>query len=336
MNKNVTLENVNLSYDHTTGCVVVKSKDKRIKGKPFKITIGAHSESYKTLIELLEKEKAINTNEVTIPTRIDISNPLELEVEDKDPRYVFKLGESFGKKQVELDIRVSPNTLIAGNAGSGVPILQRNIIAHAFAHEEIQMWAIDLSGIEIASKVYKYREQDKIAKSLDEAVLLALQLSTELERRYEILERMKKNNVRELEESLPTIYFMVDNHYGHIFSEDKFFTKDATLSSNEEKLLLLQKTIGSVLRLGRAGGIRTFVCTPTKYARFIPGESKANLDNRILMGGNDNADSVAVLGTKSNFGGSLTNKSGRGILRVYSEPQELFETYYLSPDAMKN
>jgi len=324
MEDSTQLADVRISYDHKNGSIRLLSSDPRLAGKPFQLTITANSDSYKSLFELLENQGLVDMSKLDIPRGLKIDSVEVLAVENRDPRSSIQIGEGFANTPITLDLRVSPHVLIAGSAGSGKSVVLRNFIAHGLAHESIELRVIDLKRIEFAG--YKYRAQDQIVTTIADSFTMLRKVSDSLTKRYSLLDKAKVKTYRDLPDELPAIYVVIDELSSLLTTSNDF----PYAHQVEMKWL-----ITNIVKLGRAVGIYGIFGAQRIDADIIPGEINQNIETRILMGNSTPATAFSILGATPQFGGSLLNVRGRGIIKINGAKQELFQGFFLPLDKLK-
>jgi hypothetical protein len=81
-----------------------------------------------------------------------------------------------------------------------------------------------------------------------------------------------------------------------------------------------QSMIGSIARLGRAGGVHLMVATQRPDAKLLPGELKANLGMRLACGQMNPTASAMTLDSSSAVS-TPGNPKGRAVISVYGHEQ---------------
>ncbi len=316
------LDDVTLSYDYSNGAIRILSNDSRLEGKSFQLTVTSNSDSYKSLLTLLENEGLVDMSKVNIPRTAKISSITELAVAGQDPRDFIKLGIGLADKSVELNLATSPHVLVMGPTGSGKSVVLRNFLAHGLAHDEIQIYGIDLKRVEFSA--HKYRPQDKWAYSKEDAFALLRQLADVLRGRYDMMQKAGVNSYKQLPDT-PAIYLVIDEAFQMLVPEANY---------PNAYQVEINWLINSFAKLGRAAGIHCIFGTQRASIDVIGGELKANLSTRILMGNLPAKVAIDELGFRPEFGGALLTTRGRGIVTVYGV-QTLFQGFFLPIDLLK-
>lgn len=324
MKNSLKLKDVSFALDPATASIILKSDDKNLKGKPFKLTLNSNSESYKTLFSLLESEGLASLDPSLLATSIRIDDASATDVQGSDPRSSLYVGETFYNKPMALELTHFPHTLIVGSAGSGKSVITRTIITHALAHDEIEIRGIDLKAVELTN--HSYRDCDVIATTLDETVKLVDDLLIETKRRFAILEQQKLTDY--LKTELPAIYFIVDEY------AILLHTPEASDVDNAIELEIKQK-IQELAGLGRAAGVYLFISTQRPDHSVIEPGLRYLLDNHILMGLSTPMTERLALNAKAYFGEVLRRNRGRGIISRAGQ-QEIFQAYFLPYGKLKH
>jgi DNA segregation ATPase FtsK/SpoIIIE-like protein len=139
---------VRVSYDEKTDSVHITSKDKDLPTeRGFHLTLNGGKDAEYILRTLLEKEGLIPEDRFkVIPTHLCFDDAINTDKWDK-----FPLGLHANGEEAVWDSSRSSNLLLAGSAGTGKSVIQRNIIFHCLRHpEKWVFFGIDLRRVALA------------------------------------------------------------------------------------------------------------------------------------------------------------------------------------------
>lgn len=324
--KNLRLS-MDAHFDSRNGTIVLNSKDRKLKGEPFQLKLSSDSSSYETVFRALVGAGLVDPDgSLDAPKAAYVQSYDDLSIEDKDPRTSFAVGLLGEVERLQFDLRKAPGTLIGGYTGSGKSILQRNILSYAMGQEEIEAWGVDLTLVELGPLFH--RPQDRLATTLRGAVELLENLQGELTRRYALMKREGFNHFEKVSGG-KAIYLYLSEFASLIPSREVSNAEEEALKESAAAL------IASISLRGRAAMIYTFLDGRSDF-NTLPGETKANLGRRIVLGRMSSQDAISVLGQPLSYGAAFLSVPGRGVCRVYSGPQELFQTYFGSLELMRS
>jgi len=326
--KYLQLDDTRAYYDQKSGSVRLISKDKRLRGEPFQINLVRDAPTTESLVKLLAAEGIIDPREHELPTRVAL--PRKLPPEDStvlegeraqrrtDPRLNFLLGSTFGDRKLEIDLGIAPNTLIAGRPGSGKTVLLNSLREQALdrPHSAIHWVAVD-SDAQLADATTR-RHQDRFASNLDETAKLVEDLRRLMVERFKLMDEQDANSWDQVEGVDPQ-YLFLDGLWSALPDAENYLVP--------KEIWDIRNSLGSILRIGRAAGVYIFTVEQTPSSDIIPGEFKANMGRRILMGENDSATETLTLGISSSYRGDILNSPGRGVIRTYASKIRAFQAF---------
>lgn len=230
--------------------------------------------------------------------------------------------------EVCIDIKQYPHTLIAGTAGSGKSVIQRNIVFHVIQHsEQMVLLGIDLKKVELGPYKEYQPAVGKIGTNLEDAIEILRYTTETMYDRYQKMEDSKVKNFADYinpESGKPDkfILLMIDEAYS-LFSPEGIETEEG--KKRDELHREATTLVGDLLKLGRAAGIHLVMATQRPDAKYITGEMKAQIDIRIAAGRMDTIPSTMVL--DSSAATRLPSIKGRGVVSVGGLTEE-FQGYY--------
>ena len=188
-------------------------------------TIKKHKDDIASVLE--------SKGEMRILTPIPGTSLLGIEVESAD-RSAIKLkkkdlteglelpiGTDVAGEGITADLRDMPHLLIGGASGSGKSVLLHTLltaITKQMTPEELELVLIDPKRVELSAFARKkHLHGNKVITDHKDAVKALLRLTDEMERRYKVLEKAGKRDLKEFNESkrnpekrLPYIVMVVD------------------------------------------------------------------------------------------------------------------------------
>jgi len=192
---------------------------------------------------------------------------------------------------VVKDLADMINILIAGHPGAG-----KSNLCHVIAMSLLLTRRIDLNIIDLKKLEFSYlRKYCKLADDLEKAQAMLYEISSELDRRLNLLERAGVVKIKDYEGELPFLVLIIDEL--------------AELQDEESQILL-----NRIVRLGRAAGICVVGSTQRPSAKIFKdfSESKAmfpatccfhvrdEINSRICLG-NDKAATMPFVEGRAIF-----------------------------------
>lgn len=322
--KELALSGLTASYDERTGRIELKVKDKRIEGKPFKVSLSHSSDTYRTILALLEANDLANPDGIGLPKGVHLESPSDLIVPGLDPRTNFNVGLGVGNTPVKVNLNSSPNLLISGLPGSGKSVALRNVLIHGLSNNSIQLRVIEPKTSELSG--YAYREQDTYASSFIEVLTVLTKTINEMHNRYVYLEKIGQNTYLDID--LPAIYVVLDGIEDYLFPVK--YEIPGSIDAELENWKLLLRLLQKLMNFGRAAGVHVIMSSTR-----IPDETTLrHFDTRMYLGNNSDGHADDLFQKRVEFGGSLLRERGRGILQTNRE-QKLFQMFYAHYDTYR-
>jgi S-DNA-T family DNA segregation ATPase FtsK/SpoIIIE len=203
------------------------------------------------------------------------------------------LGRDVSGRPVVVDMARMPHLLIAGATGSGKSVCLNAIIACLllqFAPDELRLVMIDPKRVELSSYNGIPHLQAPVVTDMDKVVGLLRKAVQEMERRYDLLQRLGVRNLdgylrrREQEprlEQMPYLLIIVDE------------LADLMMTAPDEVEGLLCR----LAQMGRATGIHLILATQRPSVDVVTGLIKANFPSRIAFAVSSQIDSRVILDT---------------------------------------
>lgn len=221
------------------------------------------------------------------------------------------LGETIQGNPLWMDLAENPHTLIAGTTGSGKSTLLHTIIANLLLYPEISIQLFDPKNIEFC-EYSNMNTQGKIKVSFDfQDCFSALEeLSTEMDRRYQIMRQDKKAPF--------TRTVLIIDEFADLIQQDT------------DKLFY--RTLCRLAQKSRAAGIYLIIATQRPSVDIVDGTIKANFPARIACKTATNVDSRVILdapGAQTLMGG------GDAIIKNMAFEMQRFQVAYTSPKEIR-
>ena len=325
VNKTLSLKNVEVYFDPETAAIEVTSHDKRLDSGKLKLSVSAHTESYKTLLKFLVDNGKADVEQMELPSSKDlhIQDAKQLLGYGDNPQTKILIGRGLGNRPVEVDF--NSHVLICGGIGSGKSITMRNILCAGLESSRVEICAIDLKRIELGP--YAFRPQDSIAFTQEEALKMLTGLNDKLLERYELLESRGVNSYVNTE--LPAIYVVIDElaNLTQLKSiGDRFEHSDETVELWNARRVLINQILIELARKGRAAGINLII--GSQLAQNMDPELLKRIHTRILMGRARAAETEWLFGRSSVYGSAYLEPRGRGVMETWGT-QTIFQSYFI-------
>lgn len=305
--KKVSLKGVTAELDPITAGIVLKSTDRRLKGKPFKVTLAADSGSYSSILNILKDAGAVTTG-ANIRPSYRFYNVEQLEVPGRDPRCSIHLGKGIQDKDINLDLSEAPTVLFSGVAGSGKTVGVNNVLAYGLSRAEVKLAVIDLTKIELN---FTPRQHDLRATDLDGALRTLGSVHRELRSRNDLLSSLGMNDYSAT--GLPAIYLILDG-----------------IRWDSQYAQGLKPMLREILHSGRSLGIYTFISSQDG----LEGELLAATSTTILFGSNSSETAHRILTRRLEIGSALLKNRGRAIIQTHGK-QELVQIGFMPQEVRK-
>lgn len=242
--KFVELDGVRIFHDKKSNSISLISTDEDLVGKPFKITLHRGSESEETLRELLRDSGVISREAFFYDPFVSLATlPKFVKRPNFGTEWVKELmpiGVSANSKmeleRVELDLSVTPHTLITGKTGLGMSNFIENIMAH-FAPNNL--WDIHFLA-KVSSpnsldlkKLARVKDRIVAGKSYEKPTMIFI------DNIFELLNSGDETYKKECVESLNTIIEdgAKNNIYLTMTSQRKDLTEDLALGKLTSKVI---------------------------------------------------------------------------------------------------
>ncbi len=232
--------------------------------------------------------------------------------------FELALGETYTGK-VMVNLAVSPHVLLAGSTGSGKTILLKLLLMQVLKKGGEVYIADFKGGVDFPrvwhnhDKCHFITEKEDLLNKLDETVV-------ELHRRKVLLADSDCANIdeynRKYHRHLHRIIFACD--------ELAEVTEKSGLDKKQKEVVsMIEASLSTILRLGRAMGIHAFLSTQRPSRDVIPGVVVNNSDIRICGRADDVLSQIVLDKTDAS---DLISKSAQG--RFLTNDDVLFQAYW--------
>lgn len=256
------------------------------------------------------------------------------------------IGMTVNGEVVKEHLDEMPHLLIAGTTGSGKSVLLHNVLSSLSkqnSKEALQFVLIDPKRVELTAFKKDIHLDGKIIHEYPKAEKKLLELTNEMERRYDLLETKDKRDITAYNKSLrevdrlPKIVVVVDELADLMLrskNEEKAKKKSRTKTvsrlapgvtvtqdDTEGKPITVEDSIIRLAQMARAIGIHLILATQRPSVDVITGLIKANFPTRIALTTASATDSKIILGQSgaeklNGKGDMLFMHPGRGLIRL--------------------
>ena len=148
------------------------------------------------------------------------------------------------------------NMLLAGEPGAGKSVGLNNIVAHAALSTDCRLWLLDGKIVELG--LWRICAERFVANSLQDAIEALLDLQSEMDERYAVLDRDRRRKITPADGFTP-IVMVVD--------ELAYFSATVGTKREQEAFSVL---VRDLVARGRASGIIVVAATQRPSADIIP------------------------------------------------------------------
>lgn len=308
---NLNLENVNITYNHKDDTFQITSKDSKLNGNRFSITLNQGSETEENIRKMFIRENIIESD-----SSIDLPKIIEKPKELNDPNSIYLGVSSKGfVKWNPFEDNYAPILFISGQPRIGKTILMENILKQVLENNGTdnvylinQFFNRTISSYNQEFKNFTNNKNNKL-DNYESVKELFLYLS----------------NIKVANANNPTFIF-IDDIYGNIFS----FAGEKEKRKSQE----LCEMLNSLFRLCRSKHIYFIISSQTFSSIFFdPNMLKLDMHmgSKIVLGSMTESESDFMFDSNL-VRKSRHNKLGRGFVSLYGETPVLFQGFSKVPE----
>ena len=237
----------------------------------------------------------------------------------------FVLGTNILNEPVCIDVTKTPHLLIAGATGSGKSVCINNLVAsilYSREPNEVRMIFVDPKKVELS--VYNGIPHliGKVITEADETIEMLDSLIEEMNRRYNLLERINCRNIESYNSKAQVKLKYI------LLVMDEF----ADLMATNQKDI--EPRIAKLTAMARAVGIHLVLATQRPSSDVITGVIKANIPSRIAFQVSSSINSRIIL---DESGAEKLMGKGDMLLSLSSEQDlQRIQGAYLSDDEVES
>lgn len=200
------------------------------------------------------------------------------------------------------------NILFGGEPGAGKSVALNNIVGHAAMCTDCKLWLLDGKQVELG--LWRSIADVFVGPDLDEAIERLQQLQSEMDRRYDELDRVRR---RKITQSDPVDVIMA------VIDEIAYYSATVGTREQQEKFVRL---VRDLVARGRAAGIIVVAATQRPSADIIPTSLRDLFGYRCAFRCTTEASSDIIIGhgwAKQGYSASEIAPEDRGIGLLLAE-----------------
>lgn len=256
----------------------------------------------------------------TLPSMIEYELPKRV---NKEGIYI-PIGKTFKGKEIVLDLKSNPHTVVTGVTGGGKSVCVKSMIVSLmknYSSSEIEFHFIDFKIVEMSLFKRCTDYVKSYVTEIEEAKELLADLMEECKRRYSLFDELEVTNIYDYNRLVPKEKRLKKQII--VIEEFVEFTQD-----RKKIAMSLLKRFSS---LSRASG-QYLILTGQRFDNtVIDLVLRNNLSNRIVFQMSDEANSKLLLGVS---GAEKINVKGRCYVKVNADLKEC-QSYYISDKQVK-
>ncbi|MBT4792624.1 MAG: hypothetical protein HON90_13710 [Halobacteriovoraceae bacterium] len=237
----------------------------------------------------------------------------------------FNLGESLGG-YLSQSLCNLPHMLIAGSTGGGKSFFfKQTLLSILKSTEKVQLYLIDLKkGVEM--RPFEELPNVTVIKTEEEAVIILEKLKSEMDRRFDLLQKNKSKEINTKKDKLDKIIIGIDE-------ASVLYTKVSSNSSKKNLINKARELTDELAKLSRAAGMHLILATQKVTKETIDTKVQENIGGRMCFRMNTLQGSMTVLGNK--MAHELPDVKGRGLWACGHEFIQV-QTPLLTDDELEN
>lgn len=213
-----------------------------------------------------------------------------LPFEKRDNKLLTAIGKDIIGKVVSIPLDETPHLLVAGSTGAGKSVCLNTIITSIIMRanpDEVQMVLIDPKRVEFSAYAAIPHLLCPVITDAKRASVALKKLCTEMDRRYSLLERSGKKNIKHYNNYVRSVGGDPLSYIVVIVDE----LGDLMTVAKAE----VEESVRRITQLARAAGIHLIVATQRPSVDVITGVIKANIPSRVAFAVTSNQDSRTIL-----------------------------------------
>lgn len=213
-----------------------------------------------------------------------------LPFEKRDNKLLTAIGKDIIGKVVSIPLDETPHMLVAGSTGAGKSVCLNTIITSLIMRatpEEVQMVLIDPKRVEFSAYAAIPHLLCPVITDAKRASVALKKLCNEMDRRYSLLERSGKKNIKHYNNYVRSVGGDPLSYIVVIVDE----LGDLMTVAKAE----VEESVRRITQLARAAGIHLIVATQRPSVDVITGVIKANIPSRVAFAVTSNQDSRTIL-----------------------------------------
>lgn len=287
----------------------------------FDLVWSKYSNWYDRIFQIRNPQTDVSEIFPTLPDRIDY----ELPKREKKEGIFIPIGDTFKNKQMVLDLKSNPHTVVTGVTGAGKSVCTKEMITtlmNNYSSNEISFYFIDFKIVELS--LFK-RCTDYVkayVTEIEDAKELLANLMEECKNRYKLFDELEVTNIWDYNKLVPKGEKLKKQII--VIEEFVEFTQD-----KKKVAMTLLKRFSS---LARASG-QYLILTGQRFDNtVIDLVLRNNLSNRIVFQMSDEANSKLLLGRA---GAEKIDVKGRCYVKVNANIREC-QAYYITDEQVKD
>jgi len=238
--------------------------------------------------------------------------------------FTFPLGIGVNKRQYFANLRELPHLLIGGATGYGKSMMLHNILISLLSKNPARLLKMYLADMKGGAELSFYRSLMHVggfAREPGEAMDILRLLYTEMEKRFQLLEKERVTDLGKLnqraamagmwDDQVPYILFMCDELANLMLA--RRYRQEA------------EDLLANLAAMGRAPGIHLVVATQRPSVDVVTGLIKANFPARVAFHCASQADSRTIIDTGDAAGLGIPGR----MVYVWEQARRMLQAPYL-------
>jgi hypothetical protein len=218
------------------------------------------------------------------------------EVKQPAAPFAFPLGIGVNKRQYSADLRELPHLLVAGATGYGKSMMLHNILISLLSKNPARLLKVYLADMKGGAELSFYRSLPHVsgfAREPGEAMDILRHLYSEMEKRFQLLERERVTDMGKLNQRAAAAQAWDDQVPYILFICDELANLMLARKHRQEA----EDLLANLAAMGRAPGVHLVVATQRPSVDVVTGLIKANFPARVAFHCASQADSRTIIDT---------------------------------------